>query len=195
MAKVKKSQYRQDLEARVKPMLQEANMKLLNLEQLAAREPGFEDVLGFAYRNALHDIQSIRGKEYKRFNMPKNIHQLEKTERALEKFLNAPTSSKKSILDLYEKNAASLNERFGSKFSWEKMASFLRAAEFEEMKEKFDSTTAMIAMKQIYKHRRKTGKKKFIELLEQHQIDGLDEVDSDTLAAFVQASVKWTKLR
>ena len=51
-----------------------------------------------------------------------------------------------------------LNEKFGSRFSWQKMGKFLRAAEFEDMKDTFTSSVAMIAMKQIYKHRR-TGKK------------------------------------
>ena len=45
MAKMKKSQYRLDLEARVKPMLKEANMKLTNLE-IAARDPEFSEILG-----------------------------------------------------------------------------------------------------------------------------------------------------
>lgn len=194
MAKVKKTQYRKELEARVIPMLREANMKLTNLE-IAAKEPGFEDILQFAYRNALHEIKAIRGEEYRRFAMPKNIHQLERMERALVKFLDAPTSSKKTTLELYEKNKDFLNEKFGSKFSWEKMGKFLRAAEFEDMKDTFNSATAMIAMKQIYKHRRKTGKKKFIEMLEKHEIDGLDEVDSDTLASFIKDNIKWTELR
>jgi hypothetical protein len=193
MAKVNKSQYRKDLEARVKPMLQEANMKLLNLERLA-KDPQFAGIEQFAYRQAMQAIKEIRGAEYKRFNMPKNIHKLEKTERELEKFLSRPTSSKKGVLELYEKNAEALNERFGSRFSWQKMGAFLQAAEFEDMKEKFESKTAMIAMKQIYKHRR-TGKKKFIQMLEKHEISDLDEVDSDVLADFIKTNIKWTDLR
>lgn len=193
MAKVKKSQYRQDLEARVKPMLKEANMKLTNLE-IAARDPEFSEILGFAYRNAMKEIKAMRGEEYRRFNIPKNIHQLERTERALQQFLNAPTSSKKNVLELYEKNKDYLNEKFGSRFSWQKMGKFLRAAEFEDMKDTFTSSVAMIAMKQIYKHRR-TGKKKFIQMLEKHEITDLDEVDADTLANFIKTNIKWTDLR
>lgn len=190
---MKKSQYRLDLEARVKPMLKEANMKLTNLE-IAARDSEFSEILGFAYRNAMKEIKAIRGEEYRRFNMPKNIHQLERTERALHQFLNAPTSSKKNVLELYEKNKDYLNEKFGSRFSWQKMGKFLRAAEFEDMKDTFTSSVAMIAMKQIYKHRR-TGKKKFIQMLEKHEITDLDEVDADTLADFIKSNIKWTDLR
>ena len=127
MAKVNKSQYRKDLEARVKPMMLEANMKLLNLEKLA-NDPKYAGIEQFAYRQAMQAIKEIRGEEFKRFNLPKNIHKLEKTERELEKFLSRPTSSKKGIEELYEKNAAFLNEKFGGRVSWQKMGQILQAA-------------------------------------------------------------------
>lgn len=194
MATKKKSQYRKTLEAEVKPMLQEANMKLLNLEMLA-KDPDYAGIEQFAYRQAMQAIKEIRGEEYRRFNMPKNIHKLEKTKREIEKFLDRPTSSKKGIEALYEKNAAFLNEKFGGRVSWQKMGQILQAAEFEQMKEKFESKTAMIAMKHIYKNRHKTSKKKFIEMLNKHELSGLDEVDSDVLADFVKSNIKWAELR
>ena len=193
MAKNSKTQYRQDLEARVKPMMQQANMMLLNLEQMAKQEE-YEGIEQFAYRQAMQSIKELRGEGFKRFAMPKNIHKLEKMERELEAFMSRPTASKKGIEALYERNAATLNEKFGSKFSWQKMGSFLQAAEFEDMKEKFDSATAMIAMHAIKKHMW-GSKKDFIEKLEKHQIKDLDEVDSDVLADFVKSNIKWTHLR
>lgn len=194
--KQSKSEYRLQLEREVKPMMMKANMQLLNLEQMA-KDPEYADIEKFAYRKAMQAIKEIRGKEYKRFNMPKNTHQLEKTKRALETFLDSPTSSKQGILELYEKNAATLNEKMGSKWSWQKVGSFLQAAEFEDIKAEYDSDIAVTMIKLLYKHRRKTGKKKFIEMLEKHQFkdEGLDEVDSDTLAEFVKSNIKWTELR
>lgn len=189
-----KSDYRQQLEAEVKPMVQKANAMLLNLEKLAKTQE-FAGIEHFAYRNAMQAIKEIRGSGYKRFNMPTNTHQLEKTQRELEKFLNAPTASKKGIEALYEKNAAWFNEQMGSNFSWQKMGSFLQAAEFEDLKADYFSTTAVMIVTQLYKHRRKTGKKKFIQMLEKHEVEGLDEVDQDTLAEFVKTRIKWTDLR
>lgn len=196
MAKKKqsKSDYRKELEAEVKPLMQQANMMLLNLEKMAKQEE-FEGIEQFAYRNAMQAIKEIRGKEYKRFNIPKNTHQLEKTKRAIEKFIESPTSSKKGIEALYEKNAQWFNEQMGSKFSWQKMGSFLQAAEFEDLKADYFSKTAVKIVAELYKHRRKTGKKKFIEMLEKHEIKELDEVDQDTLAEFVKTKIKWTDLR
>ena len=193
MAKPSKTQYRLDLEARVKPMMQQANMMLLNLEQMAKQEE-YEGIEQFAYRQAMQSIKELRGEGFKRFALPKNIHKLEKLERELESFMSRPTASKKGIEALYEKNAATLNEKFGSKFSWQRMGAFLQAAEFEDMKDKFDSATAMIAMKQIKKHMW-GSKKNFIEKLEKHEIKELDEVDSDVLADFIKTNIKWTKLR
>lgn len=195
MAKKKtKTDYRTQLEAEVKPMMQQANAMLLNLEKLATMEE-YAGIEQFAYRNAMQSIKEIRGSNYKRFNMPKNTHQLEKTKRAIEKFLDSPTSSKKGIKALYEKNASWFNEQMGSKFSWQKMGTFLQAAEFEDLKADYFSKTAIMIVSQLYKHRRKTGKKKFIQMLEKHEIKELDEVDQDTLADFVKTRIKWTDLR
>ena len=193
-SKRSKSDYRKQLEAEVKPMMQSANMMLTNLEQLAKTEE-YAGIEQFAYRNAMQAIKEIRGTGYKRFNMPKNTHQLEKTKRALEKFLDSPTSSKAGIKALYEKNAEWFNQQIGSNYSWQKMGSFLQAAEFEDLKADYFSKTAIMIVTQLYKHRRKTGKKKFIQMLEKHEISELDEVDQDTLAEFVKTRIKWTDLR
>lgn len=198
MAKKQKSQYRKELEAEVKPMLREANMKLLNIEQLSKQE-GFEGVEEYAYRVAMKNIRQLRGEEFKRFNLPANIHQLEKTKRALETFLGSATSSKKGIIGVYEQNAASLNEKFGSNFSWQQMGDFLRAANFEKLKADYDSDTAVIMLKALYENKNLT-KEAFKDMLQKHQVNteydnkGLDEVDSDTLAKFVDADVSWDEL-
>lgn len=188
----KKSQYRLDLEAEVKPMLKEANAKLLNLEKLSKKD-GYEGVEEFAYRVAINKIREIRGEEFRFFNIPKNTHQLEKTKRALERFLESPTSTRAGIEDIYMKNAATLNEKFGTDLSWKDMANFLDAASFEDIKAQYDSTTAILMMKALYKNKNLT-KDEFIEKLENHQIKGLDEVDSDTLAEFTKTDVEWEDL-
>ena len=192
MAKKQKSQYRKQLEAEVKPMLKEANMKLLNIEMLAKQE-GFEGIKDFAYRNAMRDIRKLRGEEFKRFKMPANTHQLEKVKRSLESFLGATTSTKSGIIDVYERNAASLNSKFGSNFTWQQMGYFLESAGFEKMKSDFDSETAIIMLKALYEHKN-LSKSEFVDELKQHQIKGLDEVDSDTLAGFVKTDVSWEEL-
>lgn len=192
MAKQKKSQYRLQLENEVKPMLQEANMKLLNLETLSKKE-GFEGVKDFAYYNAMRDIRALRGEEYKRFNMPKNTHQLEKTKRSLEKFLGSTSSTKAGIVDIYERNAASLNEKFGSNYTWQQMGQFLKAAGFEDLKKEYDSETAIIMLKSLFENQN-LSKEQFEEKLSNHQIKGLDEVDSDTLSDFVKTDLEWDEL-
>ena len=196
--KTKKSQYRLNLEAEVKPMLQEANMKLLNIEQLAKQE-GFEGIKDFAYYNAMRDIRKIRGEEYKRFNLPKNTHQLEKVKRSLESFLGATTSTKKGIVEVFEKNAASLNEKFGSNYTWQQMGQFLKNAKFEQIKADYDSETAVIMLKAILENKDLT-KEEFEEKLKTHQVKtkwdgkGLDKVDSKTLAGFVKTDLTWDEI-
>lgn len=192
MAKQKKSQYRLQLEKEVKPMLKEANMKLLNIEMLAKQE-GFEGIKDFAYYNAMRDIRKVRGEEYKRFNIPKNTHQLEKVKRSLETFLGATTSTKKGIISVYEQNAATLNEKFGSNYSWQQMGQFLKAAKFEKLKSDYDSTRAIIMLKALYDNQN-LSKEEFEKTISDHQIKGLDEVDSDTLTDFVKTELTWEEL-
>lgn len=170
-------------------MLLEANAKLLNLEKLSKKE-GYENIKEYAYRVAINEIRKIRGEEYKYFNIPKNTHQLEKTKRALERFLDSPTSDRAGIESVYTKNAESLNEKFGTDFDWQDMANFLKSAKFEEIKAQYDSDTAILMMKALYKNK-DISKEDFIEKLENHQIKGLDEVDSDTLADFVNTDLEW----
>ena len=196
--KSKKSQYRLQLEAEVKPMLREANMKLLNIEQLSKQE-GFEGIKDFAYSNAMRDIRKLRGEEFKRFNLPKNTHQLEKTKRSLESFLGATTSTKRGIVSVYEQNAASLNEKFGSNYSWKEMGQFLKAAGFEDLKNEYYSETAIIMLKALFNNR-DLSKEEFKEKLQNHQVTekyngkGLDEVNSDLLAEFVDTNLSWEEL-
>ena len=192
MAKKQKSQYRLDLEAEIKPILREANMKLLNLEMLSKQE-GFKGVEDYAYYNAMRDIRKIRGEEFKRFNLPANIHQLEKTKRSIEKFLSATTSTKAGIVSVYEQNAANLNAKFGSNLNWQQMGQFLRSAGFEDLKKEYDSETAIIMLKQIFQHKDLT-KDEFMDQLQKHQMKELDEVDSDTLAEFVDTNMTWEEL-
>jgi hypothetical protein len=125
--------------------------------------------------------------------MPKNTHQLEKTKRSLEKFLGATTSTQKGIVGVYEKNAASLTEKFGSNYSWQQMGQFLKSAGFEDLKREYDSETAIIMLKALFENQN-LSKQEFEEKLSNHQVKGLDEVDSDTLTDFVKTELTWEEL-
>ena len=191
--KQQKSAYRLELEAEAKKLISSANAKLLNLEKLADKE-GYEGIEQFAYRQAQQSIKSIRGEGFKRFNIPANTHQLEKVVRDVEKFLNAPTSTKAGITSLYEKNAAQLNSMFGTNYSWQDMSKFLEAAKWDDLKNAFYSKTAVLVIKGIYEH--KDLKPEEIDLmLKNHQINFTDdEVDNDVINTFVSTNIDWNEL-
>ena len=191
--KQQKSAYRLELEKEAKQKIASANAKLLNLEKLAKKE-GYEGIEHFAYAKAMRSIKSIRGEGKKRFNIPTNTHKLEKTLREVDKFLDMKTSTKAGIVDLYEKNAAQLNEMFGTNYSWQEMADFLEAAKWDDLKNSFDSKTAVKVIKGLYEH--KDVKPEEIDLmLKNHQVVfSDDEVDNDVINTFVSTNIDWNEL-
>ena len=190
---IQKSAYRLELEKEAKQKIASANAKLLNLEKLSKKED-FKGVEHFAYTKAMKSIKSIRGEGYKRFNIPTNTHKLEKTLREVDKFLDMPTSTKAGIVELYEKNAAQLNEMFGTEYGWPEMANFLEAAKWDDLKNSFDSKTAVKIIKGLYEHR--DLKPEEIDLmLKNHQvIFSDDEVDNDVINTFVSTNIDWNEL-
>ena len=188
-----KSAYRMELEAEAKSLIASANAKLLNLEKLADKE-GYEGIEQFAYRNAQQAIKSVRGEGYKRFNIPTNTHQLEKVIRSAKKFLDAPTSTKAGITSLYEKNAAQLNEMFGTNYSWQDMSKFLEAAKWDDLKNAFDSKTAVLVIKGLYAHK-DLNRDEIDLMLKNHQVNfSDDEVDNDVINTFVSTNIDWDEL-
>ena len=191
--KNQKSAYRIQLENEAKQLMGSANAKLLNLEKLATKE-GYEDIEQFAYRLAQKQIKNIRGEGYKRFNIPANTHQLEKTVREMKKFLDMPTSSKAGIDTLYEDNAKFLNEKFGTNYSWQEMAKFLQNVKWDEAKKTFDSETAILMIQGLLEHKT-LNPEEIDELLNEHKVDfHTDEVDNDTLNNFVRQNIDWNEL-
>ena len=73
------------------------------------------------------------------------------------------------------------------------MGQFLKAASFEDLKREYDSETAIIMLKALFENQN-LSKEQFEEKLSNHQIKGLDEVDSDTLSDFVKTDLEWDEL-
>lgn len=191
--KNQKSQYRIQLEKEAKSLIASANAKLLNLEKLSQKE-GYEGIENFAYRTAQGEIKKIRGEGYKRFNIPANTHKLEKTIREAEKFLSMPTSSRAGIDTLYENNAAQLNEKFGTNYGWKEMATFLQNAKWDDLKNTFDSKTAILVIKGLLEHK-DLDVNEIDSLLENHKVTfSDDEVDNDVLNNFVKTNIDWNEL-
>ena len=102
----------------------EADKKLRKLERLSEKK-GYENVKEFAYKRAMKDIKywsDNRKRSFKSMQMPNNINSMQGQINSVKRFLDAPTSAKSSIDELFKSRADSLNENFGTNFSWQDLA-------------------------------------------------------------------------
>ena len=109
----------------------EADKKLRKLEKLSQKK-GYENVKEFAYRRAMKDIRywsEGSKRSFKSMMKTDNINSLQGQINAVKRFLDAPTSAKKSIDDLFKRRANSLNENYGTNFEWQDLANVFDRAD------------------------------------------------------------------
>ena len=149
MAKNKKSDTRKELEAEYKHKAKIANDRLRLLEKLAQKE-GYEDVLNYSYRIAMRDLKgmNVRGRG-NRFNIPKSTNQLQKALRAVDKFLDAPTSLKSTIDVMNQQNVVNFNKAFGTNFTQQELANFTQSVNWNDLKKEYDSAKLQLVIRRM----------------------------------------------
>jgi len=115
----------------LKKLSVEADKKLRKLEKLSQKK-GYENVKEFAYRRAMKDIRywsDGNKRSFKSMMNTDNINSLQGQINAVKRFLDAPTSAKKSIDELFKRRADSLNEHYGTNFEWQDLANVFDRAD------------------------------------------------------------------
>jgi hypothetical protein len=132
-----------------------ADQRMVRLEALAWEEH-FENVLEFAYKGAIRDIQSwkkqgTRGGD-NRFNTapPVKLTELEAKIADIDKFLSKTTSSKSGIIKSYKKRAKTFTDRYGDQygveFTWEDIAIYYEDKKGQREAVKLASKTEVRAL-------------------------------------------------
>lgn len=151
---------REDLLREYRRLAKRADQRLVRLERYAEKT-GFESVKKYAYRVAMRDIRAWSGSEAKRFNTkaPKNTNQLKAKIADIKKFLESasstlkPTKETKGILAVYESRANTINDKYGTNFTWESLATFYESGINEKLDSKYDSKTKMEIIAEIQANR------------------------------------------
>ena len=127
-----------------------ADQRLVRLEKLSQDE-GFSNVKSWAYRKAVKDIKYWGGESAQRFNTkpPNDMGLLKAKIRDIQEFLNSATSTKKGIVNVYEKRADTLNKKYGTRFSWEDLAGYFEKRSNEKLDAKYGSKTMLRAVAEI----------------------------------------------
>ena len=115
-----------------KSLAKQADQRLVRLERYA-EEPGFKNVTSWAYERAMRDIKE-NNPFARRFNqlagIVKNkdgsldINSLRGVINDLKTFLESPSSTKRGIQKVYQERANTINEKYGTSFSWEEMGRY-----------------------------------------------------------------------
>lgn len=116
-----------------------ADERLRQIRDNYSKRKGFENMINWAYKKAMRDIKHWSGNDATTFNRGASklsLNQLRAKKHDVEEFLNAPTSLISSTVDLYQRRADTLNQRYGTNFSWEELGTVFEDKENNDFYQK-----------------------------------------------------------
>ena len=129
-----------------------ADTRLRNIEKLAINDKKFATAPQWAYARAMQDIKKWGGKKRFSSNMPQDPKKLMAKISDIRAFLRSPTSTKSSIVKIYDKRLATFASTevnaegrggHGVNFTWETLAKYFETGISKNWKRKFGSNTAL----------------------------------------------------
>ncbi len=130
-----------------------ANDRLANIEEARETKEGLENVLKYAYKRTVHDLNGAT-----RFPTMKSIEDLNYNSvvgklNAMRRFLKSETSTIQGVRATYKRSANAFNKKFGTHFSPSDLAKFFNkdTGLYEKIKNSTDygSETIMLAIAEI----------------------------------------------
>ena len=162
------------------------NKRLENLEKLA-KNPGYENVLKYAYRIAERDVKELGiGDTTKvRYRIPYdrktgkyNTNKLKSALRRAKEFEAMITSTKAGIDTTYKNDAIYFNRAFGTNFTWEELRRFMKQSDWDELKANRPSDVIQKVIRTIMK--KNITPDQIAAASKNHKtIKGMDAVTSD----------------
>lgn len=148
-----------ELEKVYRTLAKSADQRLVRLEKYA-QEENYQNVTKWAYARAMTDIERWSGAEANRFNTapPKHKLQLIAKINDIITFLESPTSTKAGISRMFQKRADTINDKYGTNFTWTDMGEFFESEFYQIMSEKYDSDTIMKVLGKMYRNKDKVLK-------------------------------------
>lgn len=134
-----------------------ADQRLVRLEALSTKKD-FKQVRQWAYKNAVTDALEWGANVNKpRFNIkpPESRTSLKAKINDMLNFLEKPTSTKAGIIDIYEKKARTLNEKYkdyGLNLNWSDVGTFFESALYKKLSKKYTSGTVVKAIATMKKN-------------------------------------------
>lgn len=143
--RINKKQSKQELIREYNKMARSANKQLYRLEQYS-KEPGYENITSFAYAKALKGIQRKYGSDKIRFQLAGDnvdVRRLRGDINILTEFMNSPSRTKTGIKKIYQNKADSINETYGTFFTWDDMSNYYSAGLNMKLDSLYGSKTSL----------------------------------------------------
>lgn len=170
-----------------------ADKRLQRLEKLATEEH-YHGVLTYSYARAMRDIRSWSGSKGTRFGTkpPGNVQQLQAKINDIKHFLDAPTSSKRGITNIYKKRADTTNKRFKTNFTWQDLANFYESDMADKLDSEYGSSTLVRALGSI--KRVSNDPDKIQEVLDGHGRLAKDDIVNEVAIKILSQNMNITDL-
>ena len=168
-----------------KKIAKAADNRLRRLEELS-RDPKYKEVTEWAYKVAQKDIRDMFGSDARRFNkkLPANLNTVYKDINRVLKFLNAPTSTKKQIDEIFVKRANTIREKYDVDMSWSKTATVFDTVLWKKTGARKASATALKAIGVIQKNKaqikRALKENKPISIILPSDKDGMKDINLES---------------
>lgn len=162
---VTKRKENESIEAYAKRLAMQSNKRLQRLNQYAEREH-MKGIKNYAYKQAMRDIQSETlswgrpGAKTYGLSMPADKKALQSKINSMVKFLESPTSTLTGIKKIYQERANTINERYGTNFTWEELANYYEKDISDINDSKYGSKTLIKALGAINRLGPKKGESK-----------------------------------
>lgn len=176
-----KKQTYNDLVKEYRKLAKRADQRLVRLEKLSTQKD-FKQVKQWAYKNAVTDALEWGANVNKpRFNIapPKNTISLKAKIQDIKNFLEKPTSTRSGIVDVYEKKAQTLNEKYkdyGLNLNWSDVGTFFQSNLYKKLSKKYSSGTVIKAIATI-----KQNEDTVIQDFNQHKASHIKTEDNDMI--------------
>ena len=140
-------------------MAHSADTRLGRLEKYATEE-NYKNAINWAYAKAERFIKEWSGPNATRFETkaPESDTQLKQKIEDIRTFLNAPSSTKPGIKKIHQKRADKLNEKYGTNFKWNDVATFFDSDLRSKMERKMGSETMVKVVAYMQKNKRQVVK-------------------------------------
>ena len=122
-----------------KKLAKRADERLRQIRDNYSKRKGFENMINWAYKKAMRDIKHWSGDDATTFNQGASnlsLSQLRAKKHDVEEFLQAPTSKISTTIDLYQRRADTINDKYGTSFSWEELGTVFEDKENNEFYQK-----------------------------------------------------------